>query len=89
MEDEDLGENEESLMKRDMSTQTDMDLVKIEELVIFRNKVLSSEKKQEEVNFSLSNIKDYESKVTFYTGFAVFFNNESIFTTFLAPLLII
>ena len=72
MEDKDLAENEESLKNWDMSIQTDMDLVEIEELVMLQNKMLNLEKKLEEAKISLSNIKHDESEVIFYTGFPLF-----------------
>ena len=45
MEDKALGADEESPIKRDMSTQTDMNLMEIEELVILQDKVLNLENK--------------------------------------------
>ena len=79
MEGEDLDEHEESLMKRDVSTHTDMDLIEMEELVMLQNKVLNLEKKLEEAKFSLSNIKDEESKVIFYSGFPSFLTLKAFY----------
>ena len=45
MEGKDLGEDEESQMKWDMSTQTDMNLVQTKELVMLRNIAFNLEKK--------------------------------------------
>ena len=56
-------ENEESPIKRDIGTQTDM---KFEEQVAIQKKVVILERKLE---FQLSNIKDDKGVVTFYTGF--------------------
>ena len=53
-----------------MSTQTDMNLIEIEELVILQNKVLNLE--NEEAKFRLSKITDDDSKVTLYTGYPSF-----------------
>ena len=64
-------ENEESPIKRDIGTQTDM---KFEEQVAIQKKVVILERKLE---FQLSNIKDDKGVVTFYTGFP-YFNFESM-----------
>ena len=84
--DVDVSEDEES---RDASTQTEMNLA--EELEMLRSKVLNLEKKLEEVEkmvkeakFTLSNIKDDDSKVTFYTGFPSFSTLRAFFY-FLGP----
>ena len=62
---------------RDASTQTETNVA--EELEMLRRKVLNLEKKLEEAEnkleeakFTVSNIKDDDSKVTFYTGFPLF-----------------
>ena len=66
-----------------MSTQTDMNLVELEELVVFLNKVLNIEKLKQ-TKFSLSNIKDINSKITLYTGFPSYLTKKA-FYGFLGP----
>ena len=80
----DVDEDEERQMKRDVSTQTDIDTNEMEELVSLRNKVESLERKLEEAKFRLSNIKDDDSKVTFYTGFPSFSTLKACYD-FLGP----
>ena len=72
---EDLEEDDEGQIK-DMATQTEMNKEQVEELLTLQKKVATLEKQLEKANsmtmLQLSNIKDDETKVTFYSGFPSF-----------------
>ena len=79
---DDLDSDEGSEVTRDASAQTDMK--EVEEVIIRRQKVVDLERKLEETKFRLSNIKNDENMVTFYTGFPPYSTLKSVYD-FLGP----
>ena len=71
----DVDEDEESQMKWDVSTQTDIDTNQVEVLVSLHNKVTILERKLKETKFRLSNIK-YDTYFLYWVS--IFFNFESM-----------
>ena len=79
---DDLDSDGDSKVTRDVSAQTDMK--EVEEVTILRQKFVDLERKLEETKFRLSNIKNDENMVTFYTGFPSYSTLKSV-NDFLGP----
>ena len=90
-----VGVDKEGQAKQDASTQTEMDLADLamteskvlnleEKLNETEKKLREVEKKLQESKFSLNNIKNNDTQVTFFTGFPSFLTLEA-FYNFLGP----